>query len=51
MHSAAVGRALSGRAVRCPDSGFKPRRWRGARRLTGGAPVSDFRINKFPERK
>jgi hypothetical protein len=31
---------LSGRAAHSPDSGFKPRRRHGARRLTGGARSS-----------
>jgi hypothetical protein len=57
---------LSGRAARCPDSGFKPRRLRGAWQPRGngalprrpgaasdrwGPLVSDFQIKNHPERK
>jgi hypothetical protein len=48
---------LSGRAARCPDSGFKPLRRRDAWRPRGPSAVrdvplvSDFRIKILPQRK
>jgi hypothetical protein len=45
------GEATVGTAARCPDSGFKPLRRRGARRLTGQAHSSAISELKFTRRK